>query len=57
MARNEGPARPVQAFQYALVYELFGKRPLGYHILSSTSFFVRALHVLCRIAHFHPATG
>jgi len=35
----EMKARPVQAFQYALVYELFGKRPLGYHILSSTSFF------------------
>jgi hypothetical protein len=32
--------RPIQAFQWAALYPLFGLRPLGYHLVSTATFFV-----------------
>jgi hypothetical protein len=38
VAWPEMRARPVQAFQWALVYDLFGRNPLAYHLLNTASF-------------------
>src|SRR5262245_37145597 len=38
VAWPEMKSRPVQAFHYALAYELFGRNALGYHVLSSAGF-------------------
>src|SRR5690348_11308504 len=40
LANPDTLARPVQAFYVALLYELFGPKPLGYHVANTLIFFL-----------------